>query len=291
MTTAGKKPDLVLVHGWGLGNAAWEACLPALSQRVQVHQLTLPGYDATAPDMISTPGMPATPVDKQPSGNSREDPHEQSPAEQAACRTRAFIETAATLLLQLPDNACVCGWSLGAMLALQMARLAPQRIRRLILVGGTPSFTQRSDWPHAQAPALLDSFSQAVNDDAAGTLQRFVALMNQGDSQARPLSRALNKTLNQTLRRRPIPDNATLLRGLAWLRDVDLRQQLPQAVPTLLIHGAHDPLMPLAAAQWLQSRLPQAQLEVFPVAAHAPFLNDPERFATLVGDYCHALDA
>ena len=45
--------------------------------------------------------------------------------------------------------------------------------------------------------------------------------------------------------------------------------------------------MPLAAAQWLADRLPHARLEVFADAAHAPFLNDPGRFARLVGDFLH----
>ena len=45
--------------------------------------------------------------------------------------------------------------------------------------------------------------------------------------------------------------------------------------------------MPLAAAHWLADQLPQARLETFTNAAHAPFLADPERFTSLVGDFCH----
>jgi pimeloyl-[acyl-carrier protein] methyl ester esterase len=50
----------------------------------------------------------------------------------------------------------------------------------------------------------------------------------------------------------------------------------------LLVHGEHDPLMPLAAAQWLAGHMPNARIEVFPGAAHAPFLSQPERFAELL---------
>lgn len=85
------------------------------------------------------------------------------------------------------------------MLSLQMAALAPQRIKGLTLVGATPSFTQRTDWSHAQPPALLDTFCDAIANDAVGTLQRFVALLNQGDTQARSISRALNKALQSSL--------------------------------------------------------------------------------------------
>jgi pimeloyl-[acyl-carrier protein] methyl ester esterase len=170
------------------------------------------------------------------------------------------------------------------MLALQAARLAPQKIARLILVGSTPSFMQRPDWPAAQPPDLLDAFADAITRDAAATLQRFIALLNQGDAQARPISRALTgRMLGGAL-----PDPATLSSGLGWLRDVDLRATIPSiATPTLLIHGERDPLMPLAAAQWMKAQLPNARLDVFAASAHAPFLADPERFVARVSDFCH----
>ena len=250
MTHDGAKPELFLVHGWGLGNVAWDAVLPALEQHFNVHRLALPGY-----------------------GDVHAGPYP------------SFTETAAALAETIPAGACVCGWSLGAMLALQIASLAPQRLAGLILVGATPSFTQRADWTPAQPPALLDTFREAIEQDAAGTLQRFIALLNQGDAQARPIGRALNRQLQLA----PLADRKTLLAGLGWLRDVDMREMIPAInVPALLIHGENDPLMPLAAAHWLNENLPAAQLQTIPGAAHAPFLNDPERFANLIGEYCDA---
>ena len=250
MTHRETKPDLFLIHGWGLGNVAWGEALSALQQRFNVHPLALPGYG------VAHSGASPT-----------------------------FTQTATAFADAIPDGAYVCGWSLGAMLALQIAAPAPQRMAGLILVGATPGFTQRADWHAAQAPALLDTFRAAIELDATGTLQRFVALLNQGDAHARPIGRALNRQLQST----PLADRETLLAGLDWLRDVDLREQIARIeVPTLLIHGENDPLMPPAAARWLDETLPNAQLKTIPGAAHAPFLNDPENFANLIGEYCHA---
>lgn len=242
------RPDLVLIHGWGLRREVWSPCLDALREVADVRLADLPGYGET-PDA-----------------------------------GRSFAEAARALAASLPARATLCGWSLGALLAMQAARLAPERIGKLILVGVTPRFTQDEDWPAAQPASLLDEFTAAVANDGRVTLQRFVALFNQGDSKARPIGREIARNVLSS----PPPATATLLAGLDWLRDTDLRGQAPEiACPLLLIHGAHDPLMPLAAAQWLADRLPQARLEVFADAAHAPFLNDPERFARLVGDYLH----
>jgi len=249
IASVGDGPDLALIHGWGISASAWGELLELLTPNFRVHLVALPGYASAAPDGAD------------------------------------FIDTAAALADSLPAGCTLCGWSLGALLALQAAVLAPLRVGRLVLCGATPSFVQRDGWPHAQAPALLDGFCEALARDAAQTLQRFIALFNQGDRAARALTRSLVKALATEAP----PDAATLVRGLDWLRCVDLRAPVKAiALPTLVIHGENDPLMPLAAASWLAETLPQARLEVFGGAAHAPFVNDRERFARLLLSFCHA---
>ena len=116
------KPELVLIHGWGLGPAAWDAARPALEARFNVTSLALPGYGDAAPEPVS------------------------------------FIETASRFAARIPDGAYVCGWSLGAMLALQIAAQTKRPLAGLMLIGATPSFSKRTDWLPAQEPALLDTF-------------------------------------------------------------------------------------------------------------------------------------
>lgn len=182
----------------------------------------------------------------------------------------------------LPADAIVCGWSLGAITALQWALAQPERIARLVLIGATPRFVQAPDWPHAQPPALLEEFSAAVAANPRAALRRFAALLNQGDEQARRLTRELAALIDEN------QSPTTLAAGLATLRDTDLRKDVSRVhQPILLLHGAHDALMPLAAAEWLAQHLPNARLEVFPGAAHAPFLAQPERCANLLARFAH----
>ncbi|MFB0935968.1 MAG: alpha/beta fold hydrolase [Propionivibrio sp.] len=242
-------PDLALIHGWGLGPGVWQPCAERLDSVARIHRITLPGYGDT-PD-----------------------------------RGETFVEAARSALETLPDGVTLCGWSLGGLLAMQAALLAPERVARLILVGSTPSFAQRDDWIPAQSPSVLAGFAEAVASNDRVTLQRFVALFNQGDTKAR----AIGREINQGILSSSLPPVATLLKGLDWLRDIDLRAQVSAlCCPVLLIHGENDPLMPLPAARWLAEHLPQSQLEVLSGAAHAPFLNDPDHFATLVGRFIHA---
>lgn len=248
VTTTGSGPDVALLHGWGLGSGVWEAVAEALAATCRVHRVSLAGYD----------GQPADDLD--------------------------FSTTAAALADRLPAGCTLCGWSLGGMLALSAAVQRPQRIGRLVLVSTSPRFVHDADWPHAQPPALLDTFRNAVAGDAKATLSRFVMLFNQGDEKAKTITRSLSPLLAG-----PLPDTQTLLRGLSWLGDADLRNALTTICqPTLVIHGDKDLLMPIAAGTALAAALPNTRLQQFAGAAHAPFIADPAAFVAAVTAFCHA---
>jgi len=247
ITSRGQGPDLALVHGWGLGAGVWNGIVDVLANDSRVHVVSLPGY-AGSPD-------------------DRAD----------------FSATADALAAALPAGTCCCGWSLGGMLALAAAARHPRHFSRLVLVGSTARFLRDDGWPAAQPPELLDTFRHAIADDARTTLTRFVMLFNQGDTKARAVARALTPLLADGL-----PATATLLRGLGWLAEADLRDLLAGlTLPTLLLHGDQDPLMPFGAAEMLAARIPRARLERFAGCAHAPFISAPERFTDLLRSFCH----
>ncbi|QDX80334.1 hypothetical protein B9N43_03080 [Denitratisoma sp. DHT3] len=244
----GRGPNLTLVHGWGLGSGAWDPVAQLLAEEFTVHLVDLPGYGASPP--------PAAPADY------------------------GIEALADALAASLPPRAMVCGWSLGALVALVCAIRHPRRIGRLVLVGATASFVQREGWPSALPPARLEEFSAALEADAAGLLKQFSGLIHHGDIRGKEAMRALRRCLAAGLP----ADPDSLRAGLQTLGAADLRLHLPLVEqPVLLIHGSEDPLMPLAAVQALQARLPRAALEVFEGSAHAPFASDPLRFARRVG--------
>ena len=55
-------------------------------------------------------------------------------------------------------------------------------------------------------------------------------------------------------------------------------------VPTLMIWGDHDPVVPLADARAVAAEIPHARLEVLP-AGHVPWLGHPDRVAALLGEF------
>ena len=73
------------------------------------------------------------------------------------------------------------------------------------------------------------------------------------------------------------PDPTALENGLMFLKNVSLIDQLGEIkIPVLLINGKLDSLVPVAAAEKMQSLLPNASLELVEKAGHAPFLSHSE---------------
>lgn len=247
--TVGHGPALMLLHGWGMHGGVWEGLLPTLAARHCVHVVDLPGHGAS---------LPSTPF--------------------------TLEQLARDVAGVLPDRCDLLGWSLGGQVAMRIALDEPARISRLALIGTTPCFRQRDDWPHGMDTPTLREFAGSLEQDYEGTLKRFLSLQARGGEEAR----AVIARLRESLFARGRPDLTSLRGGLTILSDLDMREHVAAITqPTLIVHGTHDTLTPLPAAEWLAAHLPAAQLTVVRGAAHAPFLSHPAATLDALQGFLH----
>ncbi len=242
--TSGSGPHLALLHGWGLNGAVWDSVAETFALDHTLHRVDLPGHGRSGDTKSTT--------------------------------LDAMTDAVAAAL---PPHTHVLGWSLGGQVALNLALRYPSRIARLILVATTPQFVAADDWPHGMRAGVLSDFVLRLSGNYAATIKNFLAL--QALHQVNVRRTIL--MLQQAVLARGAPNMTNLMHGLEILAETDLRPTLGQiSHRTLVIQGDHDALTPEPAARWLASAMTNAEYELIPHAAHAPFLSHRPQFVDRV---------
>jgi pimeloyl-[acyl-carrier protein] methyl ester esterase len=232
--------DLVLLHGWGMNGDVWESVVPMLAKNFRVTTVDLPGHGRSSLDTEFT-----------------------------------LEAVTAQIADAVPHGALVLGWSLGGLIATQLALKSPERVAGLILLCSAPRFVRTPDWPGGVDAGVLAGFARDLQTDFQGTIKRFLAIQAMGSDRAREEMRGLRDRLF----RHGEPNHAALAGGLEILRSVDLRARLSELkCPTWLIAGENDMLFPPAAARHTRELIADARLIIIKGAGHAPFISHPDVF-------------
>ncbi len=188
------------------------------------------------------------------------------------------------------DRVTLVGHSLGGGIAMQFCYLFPQRVERLVLVssgglGRSVSPLLRSatlpgaDWVLALAASgWVRDRAQAVG----GTLRRLglrpSADLTEGWQGFTSLGEAdTRRAFLATTRSVIDPGGQT----------VTAHDHLPMAIhiPTLVVWGTQDRMIPAWHATTAQQAIAGSRVELFEGAGHFPHLEQPERFAGLLGEF------
>jgi pimeloyl-ACP methyl ester carboxylesterase len=188
------------------------------------------------------------------------------------------------------DRATVVGHSLGGGVAMQFAYQFPERCERLVLVnsGGLGRevhlLLRAAALPGAELvlPLIAANWTRSAGQAVGSFLGRLglragsdLAEMARGyDSLSDSEARA---AFLHTLR-------AVIEPGGQRVSAVD-RLYLAEEVPSLIVWGKHDPLIPVRHAQIAHDAMPGSRLEVFEDSGHFPQLDDPIRFAGVLAEF------
>jgi pimeloyl-ACP methyl ester carboxylesterase len=170
----------------------------------------------------------------------------------------------------------VLGFSIGGMVAQEIAAQAPDLVRRVILVGTGPRGADMSTSKSAEIFAgaydppehlwLAVHFSPSPSSQAAGLtfLKRKLLRQDRDPEVSEEAATAQREAIGKYI--------APAESVLAYLKDIDL--------PTLVVQGSNDVIIPTVNSYILQQNLPNAQLIVYPDANHGSFYQYPELFVS-----------
>ncbi|HXY43586.1 MAG TPA: alpha/beta fold hydrolase [Acidimicrobiales bacterium] len=201
----------------------------------------------------------------------------ESPPRLVPARMPGLARQAAQVLDALGHpRADVLGVSFGGAVAQQLSHASPHRVRRLVLastgcgVGGVPG--------NPLALSLLATPLRYYSPTFLRHTARFVygpTVVDRGN---------LQDLLSP---RRPRPP--TLWGYFSQLAAVAGWTSLPWlhriGVPTLVMAGGKDPIVPAANARILAARIPDASLEVVPEAGHLLLIDHAELCASMIGTF------
>jgi pimeloyl-ACP methyl ester carboxylesterase len=189
-------------------------------------------------------------------------------------RMEQFAADARCLLDHLGvGQALVVGTSMGGMIAQALALTAPERVRALVLAGthcGPPERTP-------PAPGVLQKISQIQGLTQAQIIEKDLPFMfSPGFLAGQPGAVEAYRRVQLSA---PFQPEFAFYAQLAAIQGFSCCRQLPDlAVPTLVITGTADVIVPPANGRLLAGLLPQAELVEIAGAGHAVNVECAEEF-------------
>jgi pimeloyl-ACP methyl ester carboxylesterase len=184
------------------------------------------------------------------------------------------------------EGATVVGNSMGGLLAVELATAAPARCERLVLVSAAGII---NTWqPQARATATAWAW-QTFGPQFAIRGREIVSRPRLRELVFRPFVRYPNR-LREDLLLEQIVNGLKRANGfgdaLHSLILHDSRERLSAIeVPTLIVWGLSDRVVPAAAAASYHRRIPHSRLEIFERTGHVPQLERPLRFNRLLAEF------
>jgi pimeloyl-ACP methyl ester carboxylesterase len=189
--------------------------------------------------------------------------------------TASSIEgIASAVLASAPDHFVAVGLSMGGIVAFELLRQQPERIRAMVLCDTNPAAEtaakaamRRAQQQHVREGALAD----VVRDELKPA---YLAAANRERKDLLDLTFTMAMDLG--------PD-VFLSQSEALLQRPDSWPLLPAiACPTLLLCGAEDAVCTPALHRAMTDAIPSSRLSLVPDAGHLPPLEQPETFASLL---------
>lgn len=180
------------------------------------------------------------------------------------------------VLADAPQRFVLGGLSMGGIVAMEIARQAPERVAGLILMDTNPlpesaarSATREPQMIGARTGRLEEIIREEMKPNYLAPGPRRTEILDLVVDMAMALGAEVFVDQSRALQRRP--DQQSTLRRLKC--------------PALVLCGEHDTLCPLARHTLMDDLIPQSQLRVISGAGHLPVLEQPDAVTSAIATF------
>ncbi len=209
--------------------------------------------------------------------------------------TLRFYANGTPILPELPSPAILVGWSLGGMIAVEMAARQPEKVKALVLISSAPSFAASDLFPEGKPLSVLREMRSGIARNDTRILQSFqrqlftAAEIRQGwlTRFRREIGPILTKEIAASAGRgdhaMPLSEyrgneaartedtaTSTLLAQIAFLERWCAPKTLPTP-PIIILHGDGDSIISVAAVAAWRKLFPHAQYSIVTGGHALPF--------------------
>jgi pimeloyl-ACP methyl ester esterase len=241
------RDNLLLLTGWGATCKAWDPIIPALEQRCQVKCVNPPWIKQSIPG-ASLAGF------------------------------EAFIDDLGAALNDQKTK--LVAWSLGGLIAIQLAKKYSDLIDQIIFIASSPQFVASENFHGAIDQIWFDKFIDDFKKNPRAAFLKFIALQAKGDEFQMNTIRFMKNNFQ--------PERLDLeesLLGLKLLQEQQLMLELQNLqCKKLFIHGDKDAVISSKAAEFAATTA-NCGFKVISRAGHAPHISHPELTTALINDF------
>jgi pimeloyl-ACP methyl ester carboxylesterase len=258
--TAGEGPVILLIHGITGNSEQWRQVIPQLAEN----------YTVVAPDLLGH-GLSAKPRGDYSLG--------------------AYAVGVRDLLIALGHRrATVVGHSLGGGIAMQFVYEYPVFAERLVLVssgglGREVHLLLRAATLPGSELVLPVIASQRLHAAGFGVAQMLKAFGLRAGSDLEEMARGYASLADVGARQAFLHSLRAVIDPGGQRVSATDRLYLSSLLPSLIVWGRRDPLIPVSHSGVAHRAMPDSRLEVFDEAGHFPQLEEPVRFAQILRDF------
>lgn len=258
------KITLVLFHGWGLNSAVWQPLIESLPESFtaafNIVTIDLPGFGVN--------------VNKE-------------------VRPYSLANICQSIAATIVQPAIYLGWSLGGLVATEMALRYPEKVLALITVASSPRFLEEKVqseskplneeptqviWPGIKANVLA-AFHQQLHVNIEKTINGFLKIQAMGSLHIRQDIKQISELVFQ----HKMASEETLDQSLTLLESSDYREILKNITqPFLRLYGNADSLVPKSVIEKVNELAPKSDVHIFKQASHAPFISHVDDFKEIL---------